>query len=125
MGSNDIIRLPNGRTATRSRALKMGWLDAKGNLTAKAPQSHRDVVAQQRAERSAQWRRSQGLPAPERGQDAAEAAASAALAGKRKRIEPLLPKNVTATGEEITDPETLAEIEERTRAIEAAKAAQS
>lgn len=119
----DIIRLPDGRTVSRNRARGMGWIDKDGNLTDKAPQSRRDVVAQERAARSAQWRRTQGLDTETAPADPAEAAASAALAGHRKRVEPLVPSNVTPEGEPITDKETLDEIAARTTAIEAEKAA--
>lgn len=127
MGSADIVRLPDGRTVTKGRALAAGWIDAEGNLTDRAPKSYSDVMAQQKAQRAADWRKRQGLDAPDPNNpnaDPAEVAASAVLTGKPKRQpKPLVPRNVDHDGQEITDKETLDEIARKTAEIEA-KAAQ-
>lgn len=106
--SGDSVRLPNGKTTTRSRALNRGWIDAEGNLTDLAPRPSSEQRERDRQERNANWRRTQGLP------PLAETAP--------KDIEPLKPTNVTPDGEPITDDETLAEIAERTARIEFEKA---
>lgn len=110
--ASDIVRLPNGKTVTRGRAFAMGWVDGDGSLTAKAPQSEADVKAEQKAARAEDWRRTQGL-------DEAEAVIAAA---RRKKIEPLRPRNVDHSGQPITDEETLARIAAETEALAAAGA---
>jgi len=107
MGS-DIIRLPNGKTVTIARARALGWVDGEGNFTVLLPKSYREQAEQQRAERRAQWRRTQRLDEPVPGV-------------APKVIEPLRPQNVK-DGEPITDEALLAEIAAKTAEIEAANA---
>lgn len=121
--SGDSVRLPNGSITTVNRARARGWIDADGNLTPLAPQPTRVQAEREKAARARDWKRRQGLPLPE--EDSAEE--KAALAGKpAKRVKPLKPQNVTPEGEPVTDANLLAEIAERTAAIERAeKAARS
>lgn len=99
MGS-DIIRI-GSRTFTRNRAFKLGLIDKEGNLTAKAAIDSRTAQEIARAARRAEWRRLQGLDPDEDD------------APKAKEVKPLRPKNVTKTGEEVTDPAILAAIAEK------------
>lgn len=116
---SDAIRLPNGKTVTRARALNRGWIDEDGNITSLAPRPSREQVEVQRRERARQWRESQGLdPLPE---DSPEELA--ALTGRAARkVKPLKPRNVTHEGEPITDKALLDQIEAQTKAIEAVAA---
>ena len=59
---SDAVRLPNGKTVTRNRALSRGWIDAEGNLTNLAPRPSGEQKARDKAARAADWRRTQGLP---------------------------------------------------------------
>jgi hypothetical protein len=108
---NDAIRLPNGKTVTRSRASARGWIDADGNLTAAAPKPSREQAIIDKAQRAKDWRRTQRLDSPEE---------QAALTGTPapKVPKPLKPQNVTPDGEPITDKALLAEIATKTAAIE-------
>lgn len=129
---SDIIRLPNGKTVTTTRARANGWVDASGNLTDLAPGASDAERAKRDAAREAEWRKSQGLdePAPaapkRRGRPpkavpAADVDITAdGIVKETKKIEPLRPRNVDHDGNPVEDPEVLAKIAEETAAIEAA-----
>lgn len=142
MPGSDIVRLPNGKTVTRTRALALGWITTDGQFTDATPLGSRAAAEATRAQREQEWRDSQRLdeaPAPTRGQRAAATrarnrAAKAATPGEPKVSEDgqsvatpeppkvLVPRNVDHDGNEVTDPEALAKIAAETAAIEAAKA---
>lgn len=114
----DVIRLPNGKTMTLSRARGLGYLDRDGNIRPEvAARMSGGSPAESKARREAReaaWRKQQGLE-PETTED-----------GRLKPVRkprPLRPKNVTKTGAPIEDEAELAAIAARTKAIEAEKAA--
>lgn len=114
MSGNDTVRLPNGKTVTKGRARALGLIDREGNFTEKALADSAAEKAQAKAQRAAEWRRSQGLE-PDLNED-----------GTPKPvvpIQPLRPGNIDAEGNPVTDPELLAEIAARTAQIEAGQAA--
>lgn len=115
---SDIVRMPNGKTVTVGRARAMGWIDAEGNLTSKAPRPSVEQAAIDKANRNREWRQRQGLPVEDSPEE------QAALTGTKppKAPKPLKPRNVTPDGEPITDEALLAEIAAKTEAIEKAKA---
>lgn len=114
MTSADTVRLPNGKTLTRGRARALGLIDKNGDLTEKALADSQVAKQAARAQRSAEWRKSQGLPDVELNEDGTPK--------PTKRIEPLKPGNVDHDGNPITDPDLLAQIAARTAAIESGEA---
>lgn len=115
---SDIIRLPNGKTVTRSLARARGWIDLGGNLTTLAPRNSVEQEAIEKRRREAEWRRRQGLDAPP--EDSPEEATALSGQPARRVVEPLRPQNVTPEGEPVTDEVTLKEIETKTAIIESA-----
>jgi hypothetical protein len=109
------IRLPNGKTMTLNRARALGYADAAGNLTAKAPTSGSAARAVERDRRAAQWRKTQRL-------DEVEDLTPDGLPKRKKKIKPLVPKNVDKEDNPIEDPELLDQIAARTQEIEEAAA---
>lgn len=110
----DLVRI-NGKTITRGRALAMGWVDPKGNVTAKGDEAFTTKPADRK-------------PASNKARQAARAAGEPETTAdgvfvKRKRVEPLKPRNVK-NGKPIEDEAELARIAAETEAIEAAATAE-
>lgn len=130
--STTLFRMPGGRSIPMQRAIKMGLCDADGNALTPAADSQAAAVLRKDA-RAADWAKRQRTGEPvvraqsrRRGPKAEPGAPETTPDGKMRRKrepKPLVPQNVTAEGEPITDEETLAEIAAKTAAIEAAKAA--
>lgn len=116
--SSDTVRI-NGVMMTRSRAVALGLIDSAGNATKAAeavqPKVKRGPVsnAARKVAREADVVSTDALGNPD-----VPMTKDGRL--KVKRIKPLLPKNVDATGAPIEDEETLAKIAAETQAKEAA-----
>lgn len=111
----DIVRI-GGRIITRGRALAMGWIDAKGNVTAKAEAlfGADALVAGGPVSNKARKAKRQS--------DDVDLTPDGRLL-KRREPKPLKPQNVTHDGEPVTDEAELARIAAETARIEAEKAA--
>lgn len=119
--SSGTVRIGE-RTYTVGRALAEGLIvrgvEGGAVLTdlALQMQDTQGQKAVQREARARDWRRRQGIEEPETTSDGRLV--------RRRQPEPLRPKNVTPEGEPVEDDATLAQIADRTAAIEKAHLAE-
>ncbi len=122
---SDIVRLPGGKVMTRSRAQALGMLDDAGNIRADVPADSAAERILRQDTRAAEFAKRQGLAAPaprtrRSGEDVATTADGLIKPGRK--VQPLRPGNVDASGAPVTDEAVLAAIAAQTAMIEQAKA---